>query len=397
MQGRWGLSLPLGLVTVSHLFSHFYMVAFPPLFPLIRSDLGVSTAELGLIMTVLAAGSLLQIPVGSVVDRVGARWVAIVGTFLTPAGYVIVGLGGTYTWVLAGAAVSGLGQASYHPANYTIIEQIAEPGRLGRSFSIHTFGGTMGFTIAPVSVGALALLLDWQTALLIVGVVGVLFTVVFAGLLRAPAPPTASADPATEDDAGSVLALFGSTPLLIMAAFFFMINLALAGIQSYTPLYALDGLALSTSVGNTALSAFFAASSASVLIGGYLADRTDPRLNILGAVSIILLALAALVFAPVAITGVYVVTALAAAGFGLGLIYSSRDLLVSAATPADAAGRSFGLVFTFAAVGGLISPVTLGYVIDLTTIAFAFSLIMLAYVLAVVIIFFSDSPGPASA
>ena len=397
MQQRWGLSLPLGLVTVSHLFSHFYMVAFPPLFPLIRSDLGVSTAELGLIMTVLAAGSLLQIPVGSFVDRVGARWVAIVGAVLTPVGYVIVGLGGTYTWILIGAAVSGLGQASYHPANYTIIERIAEPGRLGRSFSIHTFGGTMGFTIAPVSVGALALLFDWQTALLVVGVVGVLFVGVFAGLLRVPTPPAAPADTDADAGAGSVLALFASAPLMIMAAFFFMINLALAGIQSYTPLYALDGLALSTSVGNTALSAFFGASSASVLIGGYLADRTDPRWNIVGAVSIILLALAALVFAPVVITGVYVVAALTAAGFGLGLIYSSRDLLVSAATPADAAGRSFGLVFSFAAVGGLISPVSLGYVIDLTTIGVAFNIIIVAYVLAVVIILFSDSPGPASA
>lgn len=389
MSGRLGLSLPLGLVTLSHLFSHFYLIALPPLFPLIRADLGVSVAELGLIMSVLAAGSLLQVPVGSIVDRLGARWVAIAGMALTPMGYILAGVGGGYGWLLAGAAVSGVGQSSYHPANYTIIDATADPARLGRSFSIHTFGGTVGFTIAPVTIGAVALATSWSVAVVAAGAIGIVYAVLFGLLLRVERPAVAETDAPTDAAAGTLRGLLTLRPILVMAAFFLVINLGLAGVRTYTPLYVLDGLSLSTTVGNGALSAFFAASSVSVLIGGYLADRTDPRANIMGATMIIALALVLLLVGPVTPAPWLVIGAIGLAGFGFGLVYSSRDRLVSAVAPAGAAGRSFGMVFTFGAIGAMISPLALGVLIDLTVVSVAFWLVAGFFLAAGLIVFFS--------
>jgi len=387
MSGRLGLSLPLGLVTVSHLFSHFYLIALPPLFPLIRADLGVSVAELGLIMSVLAAGSLLQVPVGSVVDRIGARWVAIAGMALTPLGYILAGVGGGYAWLLVGAAVSGVGQSSYHPANYTIIDATADPARLGRSFSIHTFGGTVGFTIAPLTIGAVALATSWSVAVIAAGVVGIAYAVVFGLLLRVERPVQAESDGADAAPAGTLRGLLTMRPIMIMAAFFLVINLGLAGVRTYTPLYVIDGLSLSAVVGNGALSAFFAASSVSVLIGGYLADRTDPRANIMAATSLIALAVVGVLVGPASPAPWFVIGAIGLAGFGFGLVYSSRDRLVSAVAPAGAAGRSFGMVFTFGATGAMISPLALGVLIDLTAVSVAFWLVAGFFLAAGLVVF----------
>ena len=42
----------VGLVGLAHHLSHLYQLALPPLFTLMRADLGLSYAELGLVMTI---------------------------------------------------------------------------------------------------------------------------------------------------------------------------------------------------------------------------------------------------------------------------------------------------------------------------------------------------------
>jgi len=338
-------------------------------------------------MSMIAAGSLLQVPVGSVVDRLGARWVAIAGMALTPLGYIIAGFGGGYAWLLAGAAVSGVGQSSYHPANYSIIDATADPARLGRSFSIHTFGGTVGFTIAPLTIGAVALATSWSVAVIAAGVIGIAYAVLFGLLLRVERPVLAESDGADAAHAGTLRDLLTMRPMMIMAAFFLVLYLGLAGVRTYTPLYVIDGLSLTAVVGNGALSAFFAASSVSVLIGGYLADRTDPRANIMAATSIIAIAVVGVLVGPVNPAPWFVIGAIGLAGFGFGLVYSSRDRLVIAVAPAGAAGRSFGMVFTFGSIGAMTSPLALGVLIDLTAVSVAFWLVAGFFVAAGLVVF----------
>lgn len=370
--------LPLALVSISHLFSHFYLVALPPLFPLMQVELGLTVTELGLTMTIVAAGLLLQVPVGTLVDTVGARSVAIAGTLLTPLGFVIIGLGGTYNWVIVGAAISGIGQASYHPANYTIIESVAELSYLGRSFSIHTFGGAIGFTLAPVVIGMIGLMTGWRKAAIIAGVLGLGFAVIFALLIHEPvrmrdAPPESA-------HKSSFRELMNQRSLIIMAGFFLVVYLGLSGIRSFTPLYFVEGLRLAESIGNIALSAYFAASAVSVLIGGYLADRYDPRHNILASTMIIALGLLIVTNAPGPGNSRIAIFAMAIAGFGFGLVYASRDRLVSIASPPSTAGRSFGLVFAAGAVGSMISPVAFGAVSDASSIKIAFMLLIAVFI-----------------
>src|SRR5690606_32915434 len=55
----------LALVGSGHTVSHLYLLVLPPLFPLLRDDLGVSYAALGLLVTVFnVATGVAQIPAG---------------------------------------------------------------------------------------------------------------------------------------------------------------------------------------------------------------------------------------------------------------------------------------------------------------------------------------------
>ena len=56
--------------------------------------------------------------------------------------------------------------------------------------------------------------------------------------------------------------------------------------------------------------------------------------------------------------------AMAVAGFLGGMIAPSRDMMVRNAAPPGAAGRAFGIVSTGFNIGGIISPLLYGWIMD---------------------------------
>ena len=83
----------LGLISTGHFMSHFYFLTLPPLFPFLKEAFGVSYTELGLMMTVLyGTAAVTQVPVGFLVDRLGARIVLTIGLVMLAVGFGLVGL-----------------------------------------------------------------------------------------------------------------------------------------------------------------------------------------------------------------------------------------------------------------------------------------------------------------
>lgn len=366
----------VGLVTGGHFLSHFYILAFPPLFPMLRAELALSNAQLGLVVSVISAAMVLQILVGEVVDRVGAKRVFVGGVAITSLGVFLAGTASSYPALLAFATISGIGQSTFHPADYPMLETVSDPDRVGRNFSVHTFGGYVGFATAPLVVGTLGIVYDWQTALLVVGAVGVVYAVVAAFALR----PVYRA---TLDTTGGRTAgrktgsrdVFFRSGILVMAAFFVFFSVAGKGLQTFTPILAVDGFRLTEAIGNAALSGFFAAAAVAILAGGVLADRYDPRRVIAAATATAALVILAIVADAFPVYRLTFVALLGLSGGAYGLVYASRDRLVSRYSAAESTGRSFGFVFTLGSLGSLVSPLLLGAAIDVSTVSVAFALI----------------------
>ena len=140
----------ISLIGTAHFFSHFYILILPPLFPLLRDVYEVSYTALGLALAVLnGVTALTQAPVGFLVDRFGPRALLVAGLALFSLATGLIGLFPSYPMLLALMVLAGFGNSVFHPADYAILSSAVDQRRMGRAFSIHTFGGHAGFALAP--------------------------------------------------------------------------------------------------------------------------------------------------------------------------------------------------------------------------------------------------------
>jgi len=163
----------ISLIGIAHLLSHCYQLAFPALFPLIHNVEGIGYAELGVLSSVyFLTSGLCQAPAGFLVDRIGARPVLIGGMLLITGSTTLYSIVPSYPAMLVLSVLGGLGNAVFHPADFSILNGSVSEQRIGRGLSVHGFGGYVGYAATPISVFTLGTLLGWRTAMLIVGVIG---------------------------------------------------------------------------------------------------------------------------------------------------------------------------------------------------------------------------------
>lgn len=369
----------VSMVSGGHFISHFYILAFPPLFPLLAAEFGLSNTELGAVVSAIMLPILvLQIPVGELVDRIGAKPVFVVGIVVTALGVLVAGVASSYFLLLVGALVSGVGQAAFHPADYALLEAVVGEDNEGKAFSVHTFGGYAGFAVAPLLVGSIGLSVGWRPALQLSGLAGLLYAalaqLVLAAVHRSQ-DGSDSVDGSSDERLADRLRVLLSPSLLAVAAFFLVLFMIITGIQSFTVVFVDRGLGLGPSVGNTALTAFATTSAIGVLLGGPLADRLDIHRVAIAGFLLGMVTTLLLVSGLPSVTALLTVALLGLLGLAFGLPLPSRDRLVSLYAPADATGRSFGFVFTAGSLGGFLAPLILGAVIDLRSSRAAFAVI----------------------
>jgi FSR family fosmidomycin resistance protein-like MFS transporter len=377
----------VSLIAAGHCLSHFYIMVLPPLFPLLRGEYDVSYTALGVALAVLnLTTGLTQAPVGFLVDRVGARGILIAGLALFAIATALIGVFPSYPALLALMVVAGLGNSVFHPADYAILSGSINAVRMGRAFSIHTFGGYFGFAAAPVTVVFLTGLFGWQSALMICGGVGLLVALLMLANSAVLVDDSAARAAARTSRGSGDVRLLLSLPVLTSLAFFLMLALTHGGLTTFG-VSALESLYRVPLVeANAPLSVYLFAGAFGVLAGGWAADRTRHHDWLVGACMV----LVAVTVAPVAVftpSLVVVSVLLGAAGFFSGVVAPSRDMMVRAITPPGASGKVFGFVTTGFNIGGLITPLIFGVVMDHSEPRLVFWLVALLSLVTLVTVF----------
>src|SRR6202165_5453039 len=180
----------LAAISTAHWVSHFHLFVLPMLFPFLKEQLGVGYIELGFALTVAGVVSgLTQAPIGYLADHIGARKVLLMGLTLGGIALIVLGLHLSYSSLIVSAALLGLANSVYHPADYAILSAHMDEGRMGRAFSIHTFAGFLGGAVAPAIMAAVVATVGGPGALIGARAVGPLAAL----LLIAVGIPDASA------------------------------------------------------------------------------------------------------------------------------------------------------------------------------------------------------------
>jgi MFS family permease len=351
------------LIGTGHFLSHFYVLTLPPLFLFWQAEFGASFAELGLAVALMSGTTaLLQTPVGFWVDRHGARAFLVGGTLLMALSVSAMAFapGIWAIWLLA--ILSGVGNSVIHPADYAILAGSIDKSRMGRAFALHTFTGNLGFALAPPVVALLAATMGWRGALLLVGLLGV--PVVIAILLQSrilrdqPKARKVAGGPSGRE-------ILLSRPILLFFGFFMLSSMAGSGIQSFviTVLGQLWGTPVA--VASMVLTGYMIGATSGTLVGGWVADTT--KRNLIGFVVVLtgfsMAMILALGLLPMPEFMLPIVGF--AGGLAMGASRAPRDVMLKDASPPGEIGKVFGFVSAGLPLGGAITPVPLGYLIDM--------------------------------
>jgi MFS family permease len=352
----------IGVVSAAHFVSHYYTLMLPPLFAFVRADYGVSYTELGLALAAFnVVSAALQTPAGFLVDWLGARILLITGLLLGAIAFAVAGLVDSFWMLVAMFGLAGVGNTVYHPADYSLLSHRVPAERIGHAYSVHTFSGMLGSAAAPVSLLLMQSIWGWRGAFIGAAILG--FVVAGAIAFVRDDAPVVAPPRATKNEGPDGWRLLFSAPILFNLAFFALLAMISGGLQNYSvvALGALHGTSIAAA--NAALTGYLLFAAIGVLFGGVLAVRTA-RHNLVAAAGLIVTTALAVIIAMLDLGSALLVLTMSVAGLFTGLIMPSRDMIVREVTPPGSFGKVFGFVTTGFNIGGIVSPLVFGAVMD---------------------------------
>lgn len=363
----------IGLVGLAHGTSHFFHLMLPPLFPWLMQEFSLSFTQAGFLMTVFfVISGIGQALAGFVVDRVGARPVLFFGVGTLATSGLVLGLANGYPALVLAAAVAGVGNSIFHPADFTLLNRRVSPARLGHAFSVHGLSGNLGWAAAPVFMAGIASLSDWHVAAFAASACG--FVVLATLITRARvlddrvAEGLVAARPTGDVTASSSqLDFLRSGAVWMCFVFFFLATGAFGILQNYAPAILGHVYQLPLALATAGLTSYLLGSAAGMAVGGFAAARHENS-DVVIAFALGLAAAVAVLLASAAVPAWSVIALMAVMGFGVGVAGPNRDLLVRKAATAQfgkaSYGRVYGFVYSGLDIGLAVAPVAFGPVLD---------------------------------
>ena len=358
----------ISLVGFAHGTSHFFHFVMPTLFPWLMRDFALSFTEVGSAVTVFfVVSGVGQALAGFAVDRFGALRVLCAGVALLCAGGFLLAAAASFPMVLAAAAVAGIGNCVFHPADFTILNRRVNVARLGHAFSVHGLTGSLGWAISPVFVIALAQSFGWRWAAAGAAFVGLAaLAFLFANRTLLDDRELHAPDAATRRRGGS-FGFLGVGVVWMCFAFFLVAVMAFGALQNFGPPVLERVYGVSLALATSGLTTYLLGSAVGVAVGGFFASRGEHQ-DWLVAAALASAALCSVALASGAAPTWSLVALMGMMGFGVGFSGPSRDILVRRAATSTfgsaAYGRIYGFVYSGIDSGLAIAPLAFGVFMD---------------------------------
>ncbi|PLZ02927.1 MFS transporter [Burkholderia sp. WAC0059] len=153
--------------------------------PLIRHDMGLSIAEMGVLLSAfLWAYAFAQLPIGWLIDRFGARWLLAGGLAVWSSAQAMCGLVGSAAQFGLARVVLGVGEAPQFPTGASVVRDWFAVRERGRATGIYLSASYFGTGLAAPLVTFLMLQFSWRAMFLIMGVAGWVVALVWAARYR---------------------------------------------------------------------------------------------------------------------------------------------------------------------------------------------------------------------
>ncbi|WP_305788311.1 MFS transporter [Symbioplanes lichenis] len=357
---RW---VVLAVATVTQASAAFFVQGLGALGVLLQRELGLSAAQLGLLMSaaqlVPLAGLLVA---GELLDRYGERWVVGAGAGLVGAALLTGTLAPGYAALLVVLLLAGAGYSTVQPGGSKSVAAWFDSSRRGVAMGVRQAGLPLGAALASASLPAVGAAFGWRATLGAGGVVALAGAVLFAATYRPP--PASDRKTGTADDrkSGSRRSLLWNTALACGVA----LIAVQCGIGLLTVLHLHDKAGLSPARAALVLVAAQGAGVAGRILLAALSDRRRTRnrqsvvtVSMLAVLGALILLMTPAGWSPIVATAAFVWLGF----FGIGW-YGPWVALVTEAAPPGRTGFALGLAMAVNQVAIVLVPPVLGLLRD---------------------------------
>jgi len=196
-------TLTLALLTLVYFFSYMDRQILAILLELIKADLKVSDAQLGMLsglaFAIFYAG--LGIPVARLADRTNRRNIIAIALALWSAMTAVCGLAQNFVQLLLARIGVGVGEAGSSPPSHSIIADLYPPEKRASAMAIYATGVVLGGGFGTMIGGAIAGEFGWRWAMILVGIPGIILAIVVRLFVVEPRRGMSDAQIATSSDA----------------------------------------------------------------------------------------------------------------------------------------------------------------------------------------------------
>ncbi|MBP2649704.1 MAG: major facilitator superfamily 1 [Firmicutes bacterium] len=369
------------LIAIGHGVADLAPGALYVALPFLKAKLGLSYAEVtAIVLMQNITASLTQPILGYYSDRTPRAWIM-------PAGCVLCGLAllasllvPNYQMVLLFTALSGLGNASFHPEAAKVVNRLSGSS-IGKGASLFSVWGSIGVAIGTmfmaflVSAGAGTMLYFLAIPFLISGVSLVYVAI---SLPQEPVSATSSLKRIRASINWSILALLGMVAARATVS---------SGISAFVPLYYVSYLSGSPLYASSLLTVYMAAGAVGTMVGGVMSDKYGSKIVMIYSV----LPLAFLLYTFRFASGIWPFVILGVSSILLSATFTSSLVLIQKMMPGNV-GMASGLNLGFSVGLGTLGVLVLGKVADSYSLPVIFDVLSFLPVIAFVLTLFIHEP-----
>lgn len=385
---RWEM---LAWLWLAFLFNQADRQVFNVVLPLIRSGLGLTAVQAGLVGSVFTISLALVIPVaGYVGDVCSRKRIVVLSLFGWSLSTLLTGFSTSLLFLIAVRSVAtGVGEGFYAPSAFAMIGEHHVETR-AQAMAVHQTSLYVGVVLSGLVAGWLGDHFGWRSAFWVFGALGILAAVLLQWRLREQAGTGRKPDGGLPIELVARKLVGRPTALLLSFGLGGRVFVNVAYL-TWMPTYLHERFGMSlAAAGFSSMFYHYAAAFIGVLAGGRLSDglaRRRPRARpLLQAVALV--AGAPFLFLLGRAESFWLVCAvLAAFGLFCGLYDSSTYASLYEVVEPRFHASATGAMTAFAFVIGSLAPVTLGAIKQAVGLPFGLSSLSLVYLAASVCLF----------
>ncbi|HZV91836.1 MAG TPA: MFS transporter [Caldimonas sp.] len=378
----------LSALSFAHFLNDATQSTILAIYPLLKSNFGLSFTQIGLITLVYQiTASLMQPVVGRYTDSHPMPYSLAFGMGSTLVGLLVLAFAPTFSILLVAAVLVGTGSAIFHP-EASRIARLASGGQHGLAQSIFQVGGNAGSAAGPLIAAALVIPFGQHTvAWLAVGAIVGIFLLRRIGdwysrqrRASARATPASTASPLPRRAVRRAIAVL---LVLLFSKYFY-----LASLTSYYTFYLMTRFHTTMESAQMHLFVFLFAVAAGALLGGPIGDRIGRKRVIWGSI----LGVAPFTLALPHLDLAWTTACTVVIGFVLASAFSAILVFAQELVPGRV-GTVSGLFFGFAFGMGGLGAAVLGAVADARGIEYVYAVCAYLPLLGLLTALLPDMPS----